>query len=85
LALAGSLGTASAQDYPPQPVAPGYAVPPPVYRDASGAPIDPRYVQPAPNEDRYSGGPDRASYLPPQPLPSPDDRPPAYVPGRRAT
>ena len=81
LALAGSLGTASAQDYPPQPVAPGYAVPPPVYRDASGAPIDPRYVQPAPNEDRYSGGPDRASYLPPQPLPSPDDRPPAYVAG----
>ncbi len=81
LAVAGSLGIASAQDYPPQPLAPGYAVPPPAYRDANGAPIDPRYVQPAPREDAYLGGPVRASYLPPQPLPSPDDRPPAYVAG----
>ncbi len=81
LAFAGSLGTAGAQDYPPQPVGPGYAVPPPVYRDANGAPIDPRYVQPAPNEDAYPGGPARASYFPPQPLPSPDDRPPAFVAG----
>jgi len=75
--LAGSLGSASAQYLPPQPVPPPYAAPP-VYRDAGGAPIDPRYVRPAPEEDapgQVAGEP----YFAPQPLPDMDGRPPAAV------
>jgi lipoprotein-anchoring transpeptidase ErfK/SrfK len=69
-ALAGSLGSASAQYYA-QPAPPPYAGTPPVYRDANGAPIDSRYVQPAPQD----------VYFAPQPLPTPDGRPPADVAG----
>jgi lipoprotein-anchoring transpeptidase ErfK/SrfK len=78
-ALAGSLGGAAAQSLPPQPAAPAYGAPPAVYRDADGAPIDPRYVQPAPND--AAGRMASAPYFAPQPLPSPDDRPPASVGG----
>jgi lipoprotein-anchoring transpeptidase ErfK/SrfK len=84
-ALAGSLGTAAAQYYPPQPVAPPNGGAPPVYRDANGAPIDSRYVQPAPNEGSYSGDPASGTYLAPQPLPGPDERPPAAVAGAPAS
>ena len=80
-ALAASLCGAAAQSFPPQPAAPGYGAPSPVYRDAAGAPIDPRYVQPAPNDDADPGRMASAPYFAPQPLPSPDDRPPADVGG----
>ncbi len=83
-ALAASLGGAAAQSFPPQPAAPGYGAPPPVYRDANGAPIDPRNVQQAPNEDANAGHMASAPYLAPQPLPSPDRRPPADVAGAPA-
>ena len=82
--LAGSLGPATAQYYPPQPAPPSYYGAPPVYRDASGAPIDPRYVQPAPNEDVSSAQPASGRYFAPQPLPGPDPRPPADVAGAPA-
>jgi lipoprotein-anchoring transpeptidase ErfK/SrfK len=71
-ALAGSLGTARAQYYPPQPGAypPSYANRP-IYRDANGAPLE---------EDAYG------RLYQPQPLPSEDNgqaypRPPANVAG----
>ncbi len=83
-ALAGWLGSAAAQSFPPQPAAPGYGAPPPVYRSADGAPIDPRYVQPAPNEDADAGGMASAPYFAPQPLPSPDERPPVDIVGAPA-
>ncbi len=81
--LAGSLGSAAAQNFPPQPAAPGYAAPATVYRAPDGAPIDPRYVQPTPNDDG-AGRVASAPYLAPQPLPSPDDRPPANIGGAAA-
>jgi lipoprotein-anchoring transpeptidase ErfK/SrfK len=83
-ALGVSLGGAAAQSFPPQPAAPGYAAPPPVYRNAAGAPIDPRYVQPAPNDEGTPGRVATAPYFAPQPLPNPDDRPPADVGGASA-
>jgi len=72
-ALAGSLGSAAAQYYPPQPGA--YPPPPyadhPVYRDANGAPL---------SEDAYG------RLYAPQPMPSQNGqaftRPPADVGGR---
>jgi lipoprotein-anchoring transpeptidase ErfK/SrfK len=71
--LAGSLGTAAAQSYPPQP--------PPVYRDANGAPYGPGYVRPD-AEDAYPYSAPRP-YFAPQPLPALDGeavaRPPADV------
>ncbi len=73
-AFAGSLGTAAAQYYPPQPGAypPSYADRP-LYRDANGAPLQ---------EDAYG------RLYAPQPLPSDDGqayaRPPADVAGGNA-
>jgi lipoprotein-anchoring transpeptidase ErfK/SrfK len=77
--FAGSLGGASAQYLPPQPVPAPYAAPP-VYRDASGAPIDPRYVQPSPDDDASGQIADRP-YFAPQPLSGVTERPPASVAG----
>ena len=80
--LAGSLGSADAQYYPPPadyPPPPPYSGPPPVYRDANGIPIESRYVQPVPGEDGYPGQPASRPYFAPQPLPAPDGRPPADV------
>ncbi len=78
-AVAGSLGPAAAQYYPPQPAPPSYSGSPPVYRDADGAPINPRYVQPAPADDAYPGQVASQPYFAPQPLPAVDERPPATV------
>ena len=81
-ALAGSLGSAAAQYYPPQPAPPPYAAPGPVYRDANGMPYQPGYVQPA-GEDAYV--PPTPPYFAPQPMPTVDggtyQRPPAGVSG----
>jgi len=84
-ALAGSLGPAAAQYYPPQPVAPPAAGSPPVYRDTNGVAIDSRYVQPSADEDASSDRPASGPYFAPQPLPSRDERPPAEVAGAPAS
>jgi lipoprotein-anchoring transpeptidase ErfK/SrfK len=78
--FAGSLGSACAQDVPPQPVPSPYAAPP-VYRDPSGVPINPRYVQPSPDEDGPGQVGQVASrpYFAPQPLSGIEARPPADV------
>jgi len=81
---AGTLGSAAAQYYPPQPVPPPYAGQAPVYRDADGAPIDPRYVQPAPGEDAAPGQVASQPYFAPQPLPAVSERPPADISGASA-
>jgi lipoprotein-anchoring transpeptidase ErfK/SrfK len=82
--LAGSIGTAAAQSYPPQP--PPYAGSLPVYRDANGVPYGPGYVQPD-AEDAYPYVAPRP-YFAPQPLPALDGeavaRPPADVAGAPA-
>ncbi|MGC1777428.1 MAG: L,D-transpeptidase [Xanthobacteraceae bacterium] len=78
--FAGSLGSAHAQNFPPQPV-PAPSAAPPVYRDAGGAPIDPRYVQPGFDEDAAPGPVASRPYFAPQPLPAVDDRPPGAVSG----
>jgi len=79
-ALAGSLGSAAAQYYPPQPAPPPYAAAAPVYRDANGVPYQPGYVQPA-GEAAYV--PPAPPYFAPQPMPTVDgatfQRPPADV------
>jgi lipoprotein-anchoring transpeptidase ErfK/SrfK len=79
-ALVGSLGSAAAQYYPPQPAPPPYAAPAPVYRDANGVPYQPGYVQPA-GED--ASVPPAPPYFAPQPMPTVDgatfQRPPADV------
>ena len=72
LALAGSVGLAAAQYYPPPdyaPPPPGHVGPAPVYRDARGVPINPSYVQPAPGDEVYEGSPYGRSFFPPQPMP----------------
>lgn len=78
-ALAGSLGSAAAQYYPPPPANPYPANPPPYpgahpYRDADGVPYEDAYGRP---------------YFPPQPLPTLGDeqaqRPPAIVAGAPAS
>jgi lipoprotein-anchoring transpeptidase ErfK/SrfK len=80
-ALAGSLGSAAAQYYPPQPAPPPASAP--VYRAANGMPYQPGYVQPA-GEDAY-GPPSPPPYFAPQPMPAVDggtfQRPPADVSG----
>jgi lipoprotein-anchoring transpeptidase ErfK/SrfK len=82
--FAGLLGSAGAQQFPPQAVPAPYAAAP-VYRDPSGAPIDPRYVQPGPDEDAAPGRVASGPYFAPQPLPAVDDRPPAGVSGADAS
>jgi lipoprotein-anchoring transpeptidase ErfK/SrfK len=80
-ALAGSLGSAAAQYYPPQPAPPPASAP--VYRAANGVPYQPGYVQPA-GEDAYAP-PAPPPYFAPQPMPAVDggtfQRPPADVSG----
>jgi len=92
LALAGSLGSAAAQAYPPPPAYPPRSAPPPypgataVYRDANGVAYDPRAVRPAPEDEAASDAP--PPYFAPQPMPMVDggamQRPPADVIGAAA-
>jgi lipoprotein-anchoring transpeptidase ErfK/SrfK len=86
-ALAGSIGSAAAQYYPPPPMAypPPYAGPPPGYRDAGDTPYDPRYDDQAGPEGPYGYPPAEPPYFSPQPLPMVDgsaiQRPPGDVAG----
>jgi lipoprotein-anchoring transpeptidase ErfK/SrfK len=74
-ALAGSLGSASAQ----------YAAPQPVYRDANGVPYSPGYVQPdVPGQASYAYPPAYRPYFAPQAQPTDGaavERPPADIAG----
>ena len=84
-ALAGSLGSATAQYGPPPGFYPPPPPPPPVYRDANGVPYAPGYVQPTAEDRDAEAYPPARPYFAPQPLPAadgPDDlRPPAGVAG----
>jgi lipoprotein-anchoring transpeptidase ErfK/SrfK len=88
-AFAGSLGSAGAQNYPPQPAPPPYPGSAPAYRDSNGAPLAPQYVQPAGGQASYPDQPASGAYFPPQPLPRQDgaamQRPPADVSGAPAS
>jgi lipoprotein-anchoring transpeptidase ErfK/SrfK len=79
--LAGAVGSAAAQSYPPQPSP--YVGPQPIYRDANGVPYGPGQVQPE-DADVYPPQPARP-YFAPQPLPALDGealaRPPGDVAG----
>jgi lipoprotein-anchoring transpeptidase ErfK/SrfK len=77
-ALAGSLGSATAQYAPPPP----YGAPQPVYRDANGYPYAPGAVKPS-RDDVDAPIPAGRPYFAPQPMPmvdgGPYERPPGSV------
>jgi lipoprotein-anchoring transpeptidase ErfK/SrfK len=83
-AVAGSIGSASAQYYPPQPPAPGYQAYPPQQPDSaqtySSAPLPPPNAGGTYGPPPYPGQEQSGAYPPPnQPYP-PQDGPPGLVP-----
>jgi lipoprotein-anchoring transpeptidase ErfK/SrfK len=84
-AVAGSIGGASAQYYPPQPPPPGYqGYPPPQpysSQSYSSAPLPPPDAGPAYGPPPYSGEAQPEAYPPPSPQPlATEGGPPGFVP-----